>query len=132
MAVDTQRRLAANQYPSHLMNGRRVAVNARTLRHAPISRLDLDWIVEVLKRERQRVIKPIISLGPPMPDKVMRQMTVVACSNVPVRGVLPRIVMPLHDMAIRTILWIAAQIAGAFPISKREHPDAKHQTKKHG
>src|SRR4051812_41220513 len=102
------------------MYGHCVAVQTGALRHASIPGFDLDGLMEILERKCKRVIESVVCLCQPMPDEVMRQMTIVAGSDVPMAGLLPRVVMPLHHVAIRAVHWIAAKIAGSFAIAKRE------------
>jgi hypothetical protein len=120
VAVDTKGRFAAGICRHHLMHSCGMAINARALGDAPVSRLDSDRFVKILECERQRVKKSIVGLGHPMADEVVGQMAIVASRDVLMAGVLPGIVVTLHDMAIRARLWVAAQIAGAFAIAKRE------------
>ena len=116
----------------HLVNDVLVAVQARVLRHAPIPRLDLNRLVKVLKRKCQRMKESVVSLRDPFADRVMRQVAIVADRDVAVRGILPRVVVPLHDMAIRAAPWVIAQVARAFAIAKREHADSDENPKHHG
>jgi hypothetical protein len=76
--------------------------------------------------------KTIIRLGNPLADGVVRQMTIVADSNMTMAGILPRIEMALHDMTIRATCWIVAQIAPTLAISKCKCTDARKYPEHHG
>lgn len=42
-----------------------------------------------------------------------------------VAGILPGVIVTLHDMAVRTICRIAGQIAPAFAVSERERTQSR-------
>ena len=102
MAMDAREHLAVRIGRKHLMHDFRVAVQARALRHAPIPRLDLNRLVKILQRERQRMKKPVVGLGDPFADRMMRQVAIVADRHVAMAGILPRVVVVLHHVAICT------------------------------
>jgi hypothetical protein len=132
MAMDTERHFAAGIRRHHLVHGRGMAIDASVLGDAAVSRLDSNRLVKILERERQRVEKPVIGLGDPMTNEVVWQMAIIAGGDVAVAGMLPGIVVPLHDMTVRARFGVAAQIAGAFAIAERKQSDAKQQAEQHG
>jgi len=105
------------------VHGRRVATEACILCDATIPGFNLDWLVKVFECERQRMIKSIVRLGQQMSDDVMRQMTIVADGNMAVAGLLPRIVVRLHDVTVRARRRVANQVAVALPIAEGKEPD---------
>lgn len=105
-----------------------MAIEASTLCHAPISRFNLDGLVKVFECERQRMTKTVVCLGKPMANKIVRQMAIVAGSDVPMAGVLPGIVIVLHNMAVYACFWVAAQIAGPLAVSKSKQPHSEEQS----
>jgi hypothetical protein len=116
----------------HLVDDFLMTIQARVLRHAPIPRLDLNRLVKILKCERQRMEEPVVRLGDPFADGVMREVAVVADRYVAMSRILPRVIMPLHDVAIRTALRVIAQIARPFAVAKREGSDSDENPKHHG
>ena len=111
------------------MNNRLVAMQTSSLSHAAVSWLDLNGFVEVFQRKCQRVKEAVVSLDQPLPNKVVRQMAIVADRHMPMAGMLPRIVIILHHMAICTSLWVIAQIACSLAVSNGKHTDADKHTK---
>jgi hypothetical protein len=109
-----------------------MTIDARVLRNAPISRFNSDRLMKILKRERERMEKPVVGLSDPMTDEVVGQMAIVAGSDVSMAGLLPGVIMPLHDVAIRARFWIAAQVAGAFAIAECKQAYAEQQAEQYG
>lgn len=86
----------------------RVAIKAGMLRNPLVSRLDLDRLVEVPQSERQRMEKAVICFRDPLSDGVMRKVAIIANCNVAMARILPRIVVTLHNVTVRTCCWIVA------------------------
>ena len=53
VAVDTRRCFARRIFRKHLLDHLGMAIEAGVLRHASISRLDMNWLVKVFERECQ-------------------------------------------------------------------------------
>ena len=53
VAMDAGQHLALGGDRKHLVDGFRVTVKTSVLRHAPVSRLDLNRLMKVLERKRQ-------------------------------------------------------------------------------
>lgn len=104
-----------------------MAVDTSLLSNLAIPRLDLDWIVIVAKCKSERMEEAVIRFGDVFADKVVWQMTVVADSHVMMTAMLPRVVMLLHHMAVRTALRIVAQVAGPFAVAESEGSDSGKQ-----
>lgn len=51
-------------------------------------------------------------------------MTVVADRHMVMAGLLPRVHMILHHMAVHAALRIVAQVTGSLTIAKRKHADS--------
>ena len=107
------------------MNKVLVAIDAGALCYALVARLDLNWIAVATERECQRMKKSVISFGHPFADRMMWQMAIVADRDMMVAGVLPRIEMLLHRVAIDTRLRIVAEVAGALAIAECERAKPK-------
>lgn len=116
----------------HLMDCVLMAVQTCILRHLPVARLDLNWLVIVIQGEGERVKKSVVSLGHPLANGVVRKMTIVTNRHSGVAAVLPGIVVVLHDVAVRTGLWIVAQVAGSFCITKGEDTQAGQHAQHNG
>lgn len=71
------------------MNEVLMAIDASVLRDARVAILDPNWVRVVTKSECQRMKKPVVSLGYPFADLIVRQMTIVANCDVVVAGMLP-------------------------------------------
>ena len=100
-------------------------MQARALRHAPIARFDLNGFMKVFQSECQRMKKSVVSLRDAFSDKIVREVTVIADGHMPMTGILPRVKVILHDMAVGTTLWIIAQVADALAIAKGKNADAR-------
>src|SRR5688500_15590123 len=109
-----------------------MAVQACTLSYAPVAWLDLNGFMEVFERERERMKESVVTLYDPFADRVMRQVAIVAHGDVPMAGILPGVVMTLHDVAVGAGRRVIAQVAPAFAIAERERSDAYEDAKEHG
>ena len=58
-------------------------------------------------------------------------MAIIAARNMAVAGILPRVVVPLHHMAVRAIGRITGQIAPAFAVSERERAQTSKDAQQH-
>lgn len=103
-----------------LMDEIRMAVHACRLGHAPVTGLDLNGVVIVFQRKGQRVKEAVVGFHEPLGDRVVRQVTIVADGNVLMAGMLPRVVMALHHVAVRATLGIVAQVTCALAVAERE------------
>lgn len=101
-----------------------MAVEARGLRDPAVAWLDLNGIVIVSKGEGQRVVESVVAFNHPLTDRVMWEMAIVANGNAMMTGMLPRIEVILHDMAIDAPLGVTRKVAGAFAISEGKNADA--------
>ena len=70
VAVDARGHVAVRAAGQHLVDEIGMAVEAGILRHASIAGFDLDRLVEVLQRERQRVEEAVVALGDPLAERV--------------------------------------------------------------
>ena len=126
----------AVQHPLPFLSGEQrvnevlMTMHARVLRHAPVARLDLNRLVKVLQRECQRMKEAVVPLHDPFADRVMREMAIVADGDMLVTRVLPRVVMSLHDMAVRTGGGIVAEIGRPLAVAKGEGADADENPKR--
>jgi hypothetical protein len=116
-------RVAFSVIRKHLVYDFRVTCKAGALGYAPISRLDPNRLVKVFQRERQRMIEPIICLRKQCAQMIVGKMTVVTDCNVTVARILPRVIVSLHDMAIRARRWIVAEITPTFAVTECKRPD---------
>ena len=133
MTVHARLHVFALNGRQHRVHEISVTIHTRALRHSLVTRLDLNRIFVVAQGKRQRVKEPVIGLGHPFPDRIMRQMTIVTNCDVMVARVLPRIVLPLHGVAIDARQWVVTQIARPFAVTKGERakPDEHpHQDNK--
>ena len=109
-----------------------VARNARALRDSFVAGLYLDRILEIAQCECQRVKKSVVRFGDPFSDCVVRQVAIVANRNVVVAGMLPRVEMLLHNMAIHARLRIVTQVTGALAVTKCERAQSDKNTDQNG
>lgn len=132
MAMDAGQHVAARFGGQHLMDKIAMTRNTSVLSDAAVAGFDLDRLVEVLERECERMEEAVVGLGYPFTKKFVRQMAVVANGNMAMAGVLPRVVMIVHHVAVRASLWVIAEIAGALAIAKRKDADTAQHTQQQG
>lgn len=110
-----------------------MATQAGILRHPPVAWLDLDRLGKVARREGKGMEKTIVGLGDPFTDRMGGKMAVITRGDMLVTGVLPRIVMILHDVAIRTCSGIIGHVGCTLSVTEGERThsgqDAKQQRK---
>src|SRR5215475_15513357 len=93
MAVDAPYLAVLAAGPHHeVVHECGVAVQAALLQDAAHRRLDHDRLVEVLERERLRVVEAAHALGEPLPDETVRQVAIDAGRHGVVAALLPRVV----------------------------------------
>lgn len=123
MAMDAREHIPVTRDGKHLVHDGLMTVQASVLSHAPVARLDLDRLVEIFEGKGQGVKEAIVRLGHPLSDEIVWQMAVVAPRHMVVTGILPGVVMLLHDVAVDTGLRIVAQVAGALTVAEGEDSD---------
>ena len=127
VALRAEEHVATGLHREHLVHEVTVAIETRVLSNAAVARLDLNGFVEIFESEGKRMEEAVVSLGHPLPGKVVREMAVVAESDVRMAAVLPGIILRLHDVAIHTGFGIVAEITVTLAIAKREGTHtAKH------
>lgn len=77
-----------------------VAAQAIILDDRRRARVQLDRLVEILKREAPGVAIAVLHLGEVLAEKVLRHVAVVAGGEGVVAGVLPGFVLLAHDVAV--------------------------------
>src|SRR5262245_27667979 len=103
-----------------------VTLDAVEFEDASVARSDPDWLVEVFQRERLGVPEAVLRLGHVFADKVVRQVTVHAGGVGMVAGLLPAVVLLVHDMAIGTRARVAAEIRPPAGEPEREKAEPQH------
>jgi hypothetical protein len=73
----------------HRLDERFVAPEAVRAHNIPVPRGDLDRLLEVLEGEGHRVPDPVVGLGHPFRDSLVRQMALDAGRGVPVSALQP-------------------------------------------
>src|SRR3569832_496353 len=97
-----------------------MAVQAALLQNAGVLLLDHDRLVEVLQREALRMVVAVLGLGDVLADVIVRQVAVDAGRDAMVAGFLPRVVLRVHDVAVRAGHRIAAQVGQALGVAEGE------------
>jgi len=108
MTVNARLHVTAFGRGQQVVNQSKMAIDAGALRHPPIARLDSDRILKSPDREGERVKKSVIDFRHPLTDRIVGKMTIVADGHMVMAAMLPRIQVPLHDVAIRTRLGVIA------------------------
>lgn len=132
MALGAIRRFAIRLRRQQCVDKYRMTMKARALSDPPVSRLDLNRLVEPAGGECQRMKKTVVRLRDPLAGEIVREVTVVTRGDVPVAGIEPRVVMALHDMAIRAGGWVVAQVGRAVTVPKSEYAQTNRKTQAAG
>ena len=123
VTMNARRQLAVGAADGEFVDKVGVAMNARSLSHAPVAGFDLDRVVEVFQREGEGVEEAVVALDDPFADRVMRQMAIVADGDMAMAALLPGVEVVLHDMTIRAAVRIVAEVAPAFAVAEGKGAD---------
>ena len=82
MAMYAQRHFAAGFCRQHLVHNILMTCKTRALRDAPVPWLDLNWLVKIFKRKRQRMIESVIRFNQQATQMVVRKMAIIANGDV--------------------------------------------------
>ena len=133
VAMDAQHGLLLRHGWKQLVDEAGVAVQAGVLGDAPVARLDAQGIGDVPERERQRVEEPVVGFGHPLADRVVvPQVAIVAGGDAVVARLLPRVVVPLHHVAVGAAARIVHEIRRALPVAEGERPQAREDAERNG
>ena len=97
-----------------------VAGKTCLLQNSRVVGLDHDGLVKILKREALRVVVTVERLGHELGQKRVRQVTVGAGGDDVVARLHPRVVLGVHDVAVRACLGISREIREALGVDERE------------
>lgn len=101
-----------------------VAMPASVFGHAPVPRLDAQWIGILARRESEGMPETVVRFDGVFADEIMWRVAIVAGGDVPVARLQPRVVMILHHMAIRARLRIVPQIRIPLGVNESVAADA--------
>src|SRR5690606_20879528 len=102
----------------HLVNHLRVTVHAVPLYDRHVPSLDPDRLVEVLKRERDRVEPSVLRLRYPFRERSMRQVAVYAHRHCRMTARGPAVILLGHDMTVGARGRVVAQVRGPLAVGK--------------
>ena len=88
-------------------------------------RLDENGFVKILEREAFGVVITVDSLGHELLDQRVRKVAIRTGGNDVMTRFYPRIVLVVHDMAVRACLRISREIRKAFRVNEREQPQTE-------
>lgn len=108
----------------------RMAAKAVAVQDVRVLLLDHDGFVEVLERERLGVVPAVRRFCDVLANEIRRQVAVDAGRRDVVTGLLPGVVLWLHDVAVGAGRWIRAEIGHALRISERHgtHSEENSET----
>ena len=105
-----------------------VAMNAALLQDGSVLWRNLDRFVKVLQREGDRVMPTILALSEVLADEIVGKVAVYASSDCVMTGLLPRVILRLHDVAVDANLGGVTHVRKAFGILEGEQPNAEAHT----
>ena len=114
-----------------LMHERTMAVHAVVLKNAAVLRRHHDRLVKILERERLRMVEAVFGLGEILAEETVRQMAVDAHRDAVMAGLLPGIVLRLHDVAVHADPRVVAHVREALGVQEREAANAGEQADQH-
>jgi hypothetical protein len=114
------------------MNRRFMAMHAVILQDFAAARVHLNWFVKVLERKGPRVAPPVIGFGKVLGNELVRQVAIDTRGHRMMAGVLPGVVLRLHDMAVRASSWIRAEVRPPLAIAERKETQAGQHTHTEG
>src|SRR5262245_35779412 len=115
-----------------IMHERAMAVHAVVLEDAAVLGRHHDRLVEILERERLRMVKAVLGLGEILADEAVRQVAIHAHGDPVVARLLPGVVLRLHDVAVHAYPRVVAHVREAFRIQEREAADTEQQSHQNG
>lgn len=101
-----------------------MAPQAVLLKNGGVARLDADRLVEVLEGEAFGMVVAITGLREHFPREINRQVAVDAGGHGVVTGLLPRVELSLHDVAVHTCLGVTTQVGKSLGITEGVTADA--------
>ena len=101
------------------LNNFAVAFAARAFRYSVIARFDAQWVGVFAGCERERMPESVLGFRRILRNETRWCVAIVARCHRPVARFNPRVVMLLHDVAIRARLRIVGEIGAAFGVDKR-------------
>ena len=105
-----------------------MAIHTVVLQDPTVLFLDHDRFMKILRRERLGVVVAVFGLGDIFADKIVREVAIDAGGGGMVAGLLPRIILRRHDVAVHAGFGVGAEIRESFGIFKRERPGADQNT----
>src|SRR5262245_25875046 len=116
----------------HRLQEGAVAAHAVVQHDAPVVGRDLDWLLEILQGERDRVPEPVVGLGQPLDQALVRQVTLDAGGGVPVAALEPGVVLLVHDVTVHAGPRIGGEIGEALGVHEGEGADAGRDAEEDG
>ena len=103
------------------------------LLHDPAAHIShLNRFMEILQRKTLRVPEAVFRLRVVLAQKIVRQMAIDAFGHTVVAGLLPSIILRLHDVTVDAGLRIRAKVREPFGILKCVQALAQSQTDDYG
>src|SRR5690606_36314162 len=109
MTMNTSLLFTVGIVDRNLMHKILMAIHTGMLSHAPIAGFDLNRFVKIIERERQRMTESIVRFCHVFSDEIMRQVTVITHSQMVMAGLLPAVIIALHDITIGARPWVVAK-----------------------
>jgi hypothetical protein len=96
-----------------------VTIDAILLQDSAVFFFDLNGLVKILEREPFGVVVPVLGLCQVLVKERVGEMAIDTRRDGVVARFLPRIVLRLHDVAIRASLRVGAEVREPFRVLKR-------------
>ena len=95
------------------------------LQYATVFFVDLNRFVKILQGKGLGVIPAVFRLCQILGKKVVRQMAIYTRSYAVMAGLLPRVKLRLHDMAVGARRWVGTEVGKALAVVQRERADSQ-------
>ena len=88
------------------------------LQDTGVRALDHDGLMKILQREAFGMMPTVLGLGEVLAKEVVWQMAIHTVGNRVVTGLLPGVILRLHDVAIDADRWVVAHVREAFRVQE--------------
>jgi len=106
--------------------------DADFLKDLRVAFFDHDRFVEILQCEALRMVITVLGFGDVLADQIMRNVAVIADGDVMMAGLLPGVVLVIHDVAIGAGFGVVGKISEGVGVRDGIADNAERTANDHG